>query len=98
MVTTLLDHQTFLQDVLARQTKRRQAVTACQPSHSFKPQPELSAAEEITDIGQPSKSNVVNYVPEEETIRNDYAAWYGVSGEVGANYILGAADHEICEE
>lgn len=49
-------------------------------------------------IDYASKSNVVNYVTEEESVRNDYADWYGVSGEWGSNYVLGAEDERICEE
>ncbi|KAK8864626.1 hypothetical protein IAR55_001876 [Kwoniella newhampshirensis] len=45
-----------------------------------------------------SKDNVVNYVEEEETIRNDYSGWYGVTGEFGSNFVMGAEDEEICEE
>lgn len=46
----------------------------------------------------PSKLKVVNYVSEEETVRNDYPAWYGVSGRWGSEYVHGAAAPEICEE
>lgn len=45
-----------------------------------------------------SKANVVNYVPAEEAVRNDYAAWYGVSGAYPSNWVLGAGDNEICDE
>ncbi|ORX35678.1 MT-A70-domain-containing protein [Kockovaella imperatae] len=99
------DHQSYLRDVLARQARRRLKVA---PEHSYSPQPTISGSgpsDKMAGLGEPgpssakaTKSNVVNYVPEEETIRNDYTAWYGVSGQVGANYILGARDHEICEE
>jgi mRNA (2'-O-methyladenosine-N6-)-methyltransferase len=40
----------------------------------------------------------VNYVEEEETVRNDLTERYVQSGEFGSNYILGAGDTEICEE
>lgn len=46
----------------------------------------------------PSKRNVANYIPAEEAVRNDYAAWYGVSGDWPSNYVLGAGSEEICEE
>lgn len=46
----------------------------------------------------PSKRNVANYIAAEEAVRNDYAAWYGVSGDWPSNYVLGAGSDEICEE
>ena len=98
MVASIVSHQTYLQDVLARQARRRLKID---PEHVFPTQPTLSTSSSDagpSGSGQPSKANVVNYVPEEETIRNDYTAWYGVSGQTGANYILGAGDNEICEE
>jgi mRNA (2'-O-methyladenosine-N6-)-methyltransferase len=45
-----------------------------------------------------SLANVANYVPREEAVRNDYAAWYACSGQWPSNYVLGAADGEICDE
>ncbi|WWD17063.1 hypothetical protein CI109_101500 [Kwoniella shandongensis] len=57
-------------------------------------------SESSNSVAGPSKTKmmVVNYVKEEETIRNDYSEWYGVSGEFGSNYVMGARDQEICEE
>lgn len=51
-----------------------------------------------TSPSSPSKRNVANYIPAEEAVRNDYAAWYGVSGDWPSNYVLGAGSDEICEE
>lgn len=101
----LVEHRNYLQDVLARQARRRQAVGA-----QYEPQPKLStwlpsagradsAAEASTsDVKGKSKANVTNYVPAEEAVRNDYEARYGVSGEFPSNYVLGAGGAEICEE
>nr|XP_019046613.1 hypothetical protein I302_05363 [Kwoniella bestiolae CBS 10118]OCF25543.1 hypothetical protein I302_05363 [Kwoniella bestiolae CBS 10118] len=104
MTTALSSHSTFLQDILDRQTKRRKLID---PSHTFPAQVEirsLANSRHATDIvhedNVPSKEKVLNYVKEEDTVRNDYAAWFGRGGreEVGSNFILGAKDEEICEE
>ena len=92
-MTALVAHRAFLDDVLTRQASRRALVD---PAHPFPEQP--LRPEPAVVSAQPSKANVVNHVPEEETIRNDYAGWYGVSGAFGSNHVLGAGDEEICEE
>ncbi len=96
-MTTLTGHRSFLSDVLSRQLNRR---ALFDPTHTFPSQPTITGipTQEADDPLQPSKAKVLNYVSEEETIRNDYAAWYGVSGEFESNHILGAGDEEICEE
>lgn len=94
-MSALTAHRSFLSDILTRQSSRRQAID---PSHTFPPQPSIDLSAIKADDIQPSKKNVVNYIPDEETIRNDYAEWYGVSGEFGSNHILGAEDQEMCEE
>ena len=98
-MTALVDYQAFLESVQSRQSARRHQLD---PSHGFPPQPPLAHQSHTQlptePIAGPSKLNVINYVPAEETIRNDLAAWYGRSGQYGSNYILGAGDDEICEE
>ena len=97
-MAALVAHRSFLNDVLDRQSQRRAEID---PSHSFPAQPSISSSSKRpppSDLDVKTKANVVNYVQEEETIRNDYTTWYGVSGQVGTNFILGANDGEICEE
>lgn len=101
----LVEHRNYLQDVLARQARRRQVVGA-----QYEPQPKLSTSIPASSLADPSaeastsdvkgksKANVTNYVPAEEAVRNDYEARYGVSGEFPSNYVLGAGSKEICEE
>jgi hypothetical protein len=95
-MAALTVHRAFLNDILSRQSSRRALID---PTHTFRSQPTANHHVPILEeTAQPSKANVVNYVSGEETIRNDYAARYGASGEFGSNHILGAGDHEICEE
>lgn len=99
-MTTVAAHRDFLASVQERQARRRRLIDA---SHAFPSLPPIagrktSAPLETNAEAGPSKLNVVNYVPEEETVRNDYCAWYGASGRWGSEYIKGAADNEICEE
>ncbi|ORY26151.1 MT-A70-domain-containing protein [Naematelia encephala] len=96
-MSTLAAHHSFLTGVLDRQSRRRQAVD---PDYTYSPPPSLTfaASTKPSEPTAPSKENVVNYIKQEETIRNDYTTWYGVSGEFGSNYVLGAGDNEICEE
>lgn len=112
-MTTLVEHRRHLSDVLARQAARRRVADpshryAQQPllSHEHRPiYPQVEAGPSSTGKGKavpspsgPSKDNVVNYIAAEEAVRNDSAAWYGVSGEFPSNFVLGAGDAEICEE
>ncbi|RSH86798.1 uncharacterized protein EHS24_005071 [Apiotrichum porosum] len=105
-MAALVDHRNYLADVLARQAVRRRIAD---PGHEYGAQPTLSHAssshlppspppELEAGPSKPSKTNVVNYVPAEEAVRNDYASWYGVSGEYPSNHVLGAGEREICEE
>lgn len=96
-MTTLQSHTDFLQSILHRQKRRRLIID---PAHPFHAQVELSVPESRLDtsLPGPSKDNVINYIPGEETVRNDYTAWYNSSGISGADYMLGAKDSEICEE
>lgn len=97
-MTALAAHQAYLTEVLDRQSARRRLIDS---SHTFPQQPEIKGwtprPYENAEAG-PSKRNVVNYVEEEETVRNDLTERYVRSGEFGSNYILGASDREICEE
>lgn len=91
-------HANFLDGVLERQRRRRQAID---PTHHFPPSPTLD--ERPGNLaGEPgeahSKENVINYLADEETVRNDYTAGYNCSGVPGSDYILGAKDTTICEE
>ncbi|WWD03279.1 hypothetical protein V865_001330 [Kwoniella europaea PYCC6329] len=105
MTTSIASHSTFLQDILNRQTKRRKTID---PDYTFPHQPEVrsnnhrepSPVSESTLGDLASKRNVINYVKEEETIRNDYCDWFAKSkeNEFPSNWILGARDEEICEE
>lgn len=99
-MTTVAAHRDFLASVQGRQARRRRLID---PSYAFASLPPiagrpLSDPLETNAEAGPSKLNVVNYVPEEETVRNDYCAWYGTSGHWGSDYVQGAADDEICEE
>jgi len=106
-MTALQAHQQYLTTILERQKRRRKAID---PEHAFPPQVQLSTstsspkpssrvnAGESETTGSIDKDHVINYVQAEETIRNDYTAWYTASGIPGSDYILGARDHEICEE
>jgi hypothetical protein len=97
-MTALAAHQAYLAQVLDRQSIRRSLVD---PNHTFPLQQEvkgyLPRLHQNAEAG-PSKRHVVNYVEEEETVRNDLAERYVQSGEFGSNYILGASAQEICEE
>lgn len=94
-MTTLAAHTDFLQIVIARQRRRRVLVD---PTYDFPPQLQLAETTDHAATSEPTKANVINYSPGEETVRNDYTAWYNSSGISGAHYILGAKDSEICEE
>jgi mRNA (2'-O-methyladenosine-N6-)-methyltransferase len=100
-MSALVDHRTYLSDVLARQVERRRLAD---PGHEYAAQPALAYASSQPTAGPSNtskgktKANVVNYIGAEEAVRNDYAAWYGVSGEYPTNHVLGAGDDEICDE
>jgi mRNA (2'-O-methyladenosine-N6-)-methyltransferase len=103
-MTALAAHRDYLAEVLDRQATRRQLVDQ---GYLFTPQPKIkgyrpaqktSRDADINADAGPSKRHVVNYVDEEETVRNDLTERYVQSGEFGSNYILGAGDTEICEE
>jgi hypothetical protein len=96
-MTALAAHRAFLSDSLARQAQRRIVID---PTYAYIPQPEIrghTPSARPSEAG-PSKRNVPNYIEREETVRNDLSERYIESGEFGSNYILGAADREICEE
>lgn len=106
-MATLAEHRAFLNSILDRQAKRRRLID---PEAVFPTQPvirgriprathyTISKDDEGEEDGQISKENVVNYVNEEETIRNDYCEWYGATGECGSNFIMGAEGDDICSE
>lgn len=104
-MAALVEHRSYLSDIVARQAARRRLAD---PEHTYAPLPVLVhdrsaiAGPSKTAKGKaasaPAKDNVVNYISAEEALRNDYAAWYGVSGEFPSNYVLGAGDEEICGE
>lgn len=95
-MTTVSDHRSFLSDVLTRQYDRRRLID---PGYDFPPQPDITGYDPpASATAGPSKRHVINYIEEEETVRNDLSGRYVQSGEFGSNYILGAADDEICEE
>jgi hypothetical protein len=93
----LAAQQSELQSVQRRQRARRKLID---PDYQYPAQPAITSGPSLADDegGVPDKGHVVNYVQAEETIRNDYCAWYGISGEIGGGFVLGAEDHEICEE
>lgn len=97
VMTSLDTHRAFLADTLGRQAARRKIVD---PVYTYDPQPDVRGHVAIPTSAEagPSKRNIPNYVPEEETIRNDLTERYIQSGEFGSNYILGAGEGEICEE
>ena len=93
-------HAEFLDGVLERQKRRRKVIA---PDHLFPPAPTLhnrQGSSLLTGEANEteSKENVINYLADEETVRNDYTAWYNRSGIPGSDYILGANDTNICEE
>ena len=96
-MTALAAHRAFLADTLDRQAARRNVID---PTYAYIPQPEIRNHIPVARPSEagPSKRNVPNYVEAEETVRNDLTERYIGSGEFGSNYILGAADREICEE
>ena len=109
MGSVLDAHRAYLNDIQARQANRRKLVD---PTYSYPALPPIDRsgpasphhderihqAEAGVDEVKADKANVVNYRADEETIRNDYTEWYGVSGKSGADYILGAKADKICEE
>lgn len=103
-MAALTEHRSFLSDILTRQYDRRKLID---PGYTFPSQPSVTGYSPRLDNGNdddrqpvagPSKRRIVNYVQEEETVRNDLSGWYVQSGEFGSNHIHGAAEHEICEE
>ena len=95
-MTTLSSHRAFLADTLSRQSARRDLID---PTFQYNAQPVIRGHIHSTNAeAGPSKRNIPNYVPEEETIRNDLTERYVQTGEFGSNYIQGAAEGEICEE
>jgi mRNA (2'-O-methyladenosine-N6-)-methyltransferase len=100
-MAALIEHRSFLSDILSRQYDRRRLID---PDHAFQSQPAVTGylprQDDLRDemVAGPSKRRIVNYVKEEETVRNDLSGWYVQSGEFGSNHIHGAAEHEICEE
>jgi len=95
-MTTLSSHRAFLADTLSRQSARRNLIDA---TFQYTAQPEIRGYSRTPNAeAGPSKRNIPNYIPEEETIRNDLTERYIQTGEFGSNYIQGAAEGEICEE
>jgi hypothetical protein len=95
-MTTLSSHRAFLADTLNRQTARRNLIDSTFP---YTAQPEIRGhIHPFNAEAGPGKRNIPNYIPEEETIRNDLTERYINTGEFGSNYIQGAAEGEICEE
>jgi hypothetical protein len=95
-MTTLSSHRAFLADTLSRQSARRDLID---PTFQYNAQPEIRGHIYTTNAeAGPSKRNIPNYIPEEETIRNDLTERYIQTGEFGSNHIQGAAEGEICEE
>ena len=95
-MTTLSSHRAFLADSLSRQAARRNLID---PGYPYTAQPVIRGHTQAPNAeAGPSKRNIPNYVPEEETIRNDLTERYIQTGEFGSNYIQGAEEKEICEE
>lgn len=106
-MAAIAEHRSFLADIQARQAARRAAADS---SLDWQPQPMLNAfgnggqnaqagpSGTSKGVDYISKLNVANYIPEEESVRNDYAAWYGASGQWGSNFVLGAEERQVCEE
>jgi len=95
-MTTLSSHRGFLADKLSRQSARRNLVA---PDYPYTAQPVIRGHSQAPNAeAGPSKRNIPNYIPEEETIRNDLTERYIQTGEFGSNYIQGAEEKEICEE
>jgi hypothetical protein len=95
-MSTLSSHRACLADTLSRQSARRNLID---PTFPYTAQPEIRGHIYTTNAeAGPSKRNIPNYIPEEETIRNDLTERYIQTGEFGSNYIQGAAEGEICEE
>ena len=93
-MAAIATHRAFLHSILDSQAERRQRIQG-----AFPPQPPVTGYESAHSVvAGPSKSNVLNYIPGEESVRNDTSEWYGLSGEWGANHLLGCADDEVCSE
>jgi len=76
--------------------------TSPPPRHVGKTQPQPSATTLVRQDLPPEKrakaARYPNYVPEEETIRNDYSQRYVDSGEWPQNWVLGAEPERRFEE
>lgn len=53
---------------------------------------------ELAPVNEAALEGLRNYHKEEQTIRNDLAIRYTVSGEWGGNHIKGASPEETCRE
>lgn len=107
IMAALAEHRAFLNSILDRQAERRRLID---PDTVFPTQPVIcgripraishtaSYNDEGEGEGRASKDTVVNYVKEEETIRNDYCEWYGATCECGSGFIMGAEGEDICSE
>lgn len=101
-MTAIASHQSFLAETQKRQAARRAVIDL---AYAWQSLPILNSGNAHAGpsgtskaVDYISKVNVANYVPEEESVRNDYAAWYGASGQWGSNFVLGADEGQICEE
>ncbi|WVN87666.1 uncharacterized protein L203_102852 [Cryptococcus depauperatus CBS 7841] len=112
-MVAIAEYRAFFNSVLDNQAERRKFFAPnhtfpAQPailgraskegSKSTQEPSEKIQSRRTSEEEQPSKENVVNYVKDEETVRNDYCEWYNHSGEYGSNFIMGAKDDEICAE
>ena len=71
------------------------------PSPPSSPQPSHRTRQQRTDLPPAKRARLAryaNYVPEEETIRNDYSQRYVDSGEWPQNRVLGAEPSRRFEE
>lgn len=80
------DHRAFLTQIEARRAKRRRLLH--------------NPADSPTDLPEEASGSrgLVNYFKAEETIRNDYAVDYIISGEWAGNRIKGVEKDEECKE
>jgi len=67
-------------------------------SPSSPPSPQNALRQDLTPAKRARAARYVNYVPEEETIRNDYSQRYVDGGEWPQNWVLGAELEHRFEE
>jgi mRNA m6A methyltransferase non-catalytic subunit len=85
-------HASTSASVARASQSRSQSAPQGPPGQQGRERPDLPPAK------QARVKKYANYVPEEETVRNDYCARYGQGGEYPQNWVLGAEPEHRFEE